>query len=289
MKVCVACSDRFDMNGWTCPSCGYTPEMRSGYRILSQGSAESWDGFDPNYFGELVRIEGKNWWFCSRRILIVWALSRYFPKCKNFLEVGCGTGFMLSGIREAFPGLLLSGGDFFLEGLAYARNRLPKVSLFQMDTRRIPFDEEFDVIGAFDVLEHIEEDEEVLSQIFKAVKRGGGVIMTVPQHPFLWSEQDQYSFHKRRYMRKELIQKVEKVGFRKIWWTSFVFFLLPLMLLVRLGRREGGKGFDVLNELRIGSFLNQVLLRIMSLEIFMICKGLSLPLGGSLLLVAEKA
>jgi SAM-dependent methyltransferase len=57
--------------------------------------------------------------------------------------------------------------------------------LFQMDARKIPFESEFDVIGAFDVLEHIEEDEKALAQIFHAVLPGGGLILTVPQHRFL--------------------------------------------------------------------------------------------------------
>ena len=51
---------------------------------------------------------------------------------------------------------------------------MPEARFFQMDARNIPFENEFDVIGVFDVLEHIEEDEIVFSQIFRAVKSGGG-------------------------------------------------------------------------------------------------------------------
>ena len=64
-----------------------------------------------------------------------------------------------------------------------------------MDARRIPFEDEFDVIGAFDVLEHIKEDEQVLVQMHRAVKSGGGIMLTVPQHMFLWSEQDVQAHH----------------------------------------------------------------------------------------------
>jgi SAM-dependent methyltransferase len=157
-----------------------------------------------------------------------------------------------------------------------------------MDARKIPFSEEFDVIGAFDVLEHVEEDEEILSQIFKAVKRGGGTIITVPQHPVLWSHQDRYSFHKRRYTRRGLTRKVEKAGFRIVWTTSYVFLLLPLMFLSRLARSMKGDEFDIFRELRIGSLLNLVLSKIMSAELSMVRRGLSLPAGGSLLLVGRK-
>lgn len=288
MKVCLSCTDRFDSNDWTCPSCGYTPEVVSSYRVFVSESPKVSEGFDRGYFRNLVKIEENHWWFLSRRKLVIWALSRYFPKSRSFFEVGCGTGFMLSGIREAFSSLSVSGSDLFGEGLAYARNRLQDAPLFQMGAQRIPFAEEFDVIGAFDVLEHIEEDEKVLSELFKAVKPGGGIIVTVPQHPFLWSKQDEYSFHKRRYTREGLITKVKKAGFHEKWSTSFVSLVLPLMFLVRFRRDKKDGAFDVFEELRGGSSLNQVLLKIMSAELLMIRKGISLPVGGSLLLVAMK-
>jgi SAM-dependent methyltransferase len=288
MKVCLICADRFDRNDWKCPSCGYTPEALSGYRIFITEPPELGEGFDREYFESLAKIEENHWWFFSRRKLVIWALRRYFPESGSFFEVGCGTGFMLLGIREAFSDVSVSGSDLFMEGLTYAGKRLPDVSLFQMDAQRIPFEEEFDVIGAFDVLEHVDDDEEVLSQLFKAVKRGGGIIVTVPQHPFLWSKQDKYSFHKRRYTREGLIEKVRKVGFQEKWSTSFVFLLFPLMFLVRLRRDKKDGEFDVFEELRPVSSLNQVLLKIMSAEVFMIRRGISLPVGGSLLLVAIK-
>ena len=39
-------------------------------------------------------------------------------------------------------------------------------------------------IGAFDVLEHIQEDTAVLPQLFQATRPGGGIMLTVPQHPY---------------------------------------------------------------------------------------------------------
>jgi len=76
-----------------------------------------------------------------------------------------------------------------------------------MDVRRIPFREEFDVIGAFDVLEHVKEDEEVLLQMYQATRKRGGILVTVPHHPFLWSPVDDYARHVRRYKTLELKDK----------------------------------------------------------------------------------
>ena len=86
------------------------------------------------------------------------------------------------------PGLLW-GREVFSAGLRLAADRLPGVDLFQMDARQIPFENEFDVIGAFDVLEHIRDDELVLSQMYRAVRQGGGYSSSRPA-TFLPLEQD---------------------------------------------------------------------------------------------------
>ncbi len=77
--------------------------------------------------------------------------------------------------------------------------------MLQFDACAIPYKAEFDVIGAFDVIEHIEEDTAALTQMYQALKPGGGLLITVPQHRFLWSAVDEMSYHKRRYHRNELI------------------------------------------------------------------------------------
>ena len=288
MKLCFLCGQKFDGKGWQCPFCGHVPETEAGHYIFVPEMTTHDNGFDPNYFRDLANMEEGNWWFRSRNRLIIWALQHFFPQSKNFLEVGCGTGFVLSGIQEALPELSISGGELFMEGVTYAAHRLPHVPLFQMDSHRLPFEEEFDVIGAFDMLEHIDEDEEVLIQLFKATKKGGGIIITVPQHPFVWSEIDVAVFHKRRYTRKKLIQKVQKAGFDYIRCTSFVFLLFPLMLLVRKGKRDQRSESNVLEELKTGKWLGRMLGTVMDVERLIINAGVSLPFGGSLLLVAKR-
>ena len=89
---------------------------------------------------------------------------------------------------------------------------MPEVDLFQREARQMPFVSEFDVIGAFDVLEHIVEDEAVLEQIFRATRPGGGILVTVPQHPFVRSANDEHSMHQRRYRRADLRRKVGRAG-----------------------------------------------------------------------------
>lgn len=252
------------------------------------------EGFREEYFEQLAGIEARHFWFRSRNRLIIWALGRYFPDARSFLEIGCGTGFVLAGIERAFPEWRLRGGEFYPAGLQSASRRVKRAELLQMDARDIPFSDEIDVVGAFDVLEHILEDEMVLSQLYQALHRGGGAILTVPQHSFLWSSWDTISCHQRRYSQKELVVKMERAGFRIVRITSFFALLLPLLILSRLGSRSGtdatgiGKEPDLDAEFGLPRFLNSSFEKVCTIERAMLKCGFSFPAGGSLLCVAMK-
>jgi len=271
-----------------CQACLYRPERLSGILAFAPELASESDGFEADYFPRLAEMEAGNFWFRSRNRLLIWALGQYFPNAKSFMEIGCGTGFVLSGIRDAFPGLNLCGSEIFSAGLRFAAERLPGVDLFQMDARRIPFREEFDIIGAFDVLEHVKEDEEVLSQMYQATRKGGGILITVPHHPFLWSQADDFARHARRYKTRELREKVRRAGFEVLRITSFVSTLLPLLFISRLKQRFFDQEFDPAAELKIGSAMNANLERILSAERAVIRAGISLPVGSSLLMIARR-
>jgi SAM-dependent methyltransferase len=157
----------------------------------------------------------------------------------------------------------------------------------QMDARRIPFDEEFDMAGAFDVIEHIEEDTIVLSELHRALKPKGGLLLTVPQHPWLWSQTDEFAHHKRRYMASELHRKVEAAGFSILRSTSFVSILLPALAVSRI-LPHLRPNFDPLRELNISRISNVILGEMLSVERWILRQGISLPVGGSRLLVAQK-
>lgn len=246
-------------------------------------------GFNPNHFKSLAELESKNFWFRARNRLIVWTINRYCPELKSFFEIGCGTGFVISAISKNFPDAKVLGSEYFEEGLIYARQRLPKSSFTQMDARSIPYCSKFDSIGAFDVLEHIEEDELVLKQIFKALQLGGFLFITVPQHKWLWSSVDDYACHVRRYNIKILQEKVRQAGFEVVSSTSFVTLLLPAMYFSRLLKKnKHNVNYDSMAELRINPILNKIFEWILDFEILLIRMGLSLPVGGSRLLVARK-
>jgi SAM-dependent methyltransferase len=287
MIRCPSCSRLHSSAAASCPGCGFAPPQIGGLKAWAPELALAGGGFKPEYFDTLATLEAGNFWFRSRNALITWALKRYFPDLRSFLEIGCGTGFVLSGVAAAFPRAALAGSEVFSEGLTFASRRVKGADFMQMDGRRIPYEEEFDAVGAFDVIEHIEEDEAVLAAMRRAIRPGGGLLLTVPQHPWLWSASDEYACHVRRYTADEIHAKVSNAGLEILRSTSFVSLLLPAMLLSRR-RGQNGKAFDPVDEFRIGRFTNRALEAVLRLELALIRAGISLPAGGSRLIVARR-
>lgn len=287
MIACPHCSGLYPSERGGCPACGFIPERVNGFPAWAAELSRAGGGFKAEYFGQLVRIEEGNFWFQSRNALIIWALRKYFPSLESFLEVGCGTGFVLSGVSRAFPNADVVGSEIFSDGLAFAATRVNKARFVQMDARRVPYVDEFDTVAAFDVIEHIEEDEVVLANLHRAIKPGGGLLITVPQHQWLWSAADTYACHVRRYSAEELLEKLDRAGFDVIRTTSFMSLLLPAMLISRRDARSPDD-FNPLAEFEISAILNGTLKAILSVERLLVRLGMNFPIGGSRLVIARK-
>jgi SAM-dependent methyltransferase len=237
----------------------------------------------------LAAAEDRSFWFRGRNRILLGTLAAEFPAAASFLEVGCGNGYVLGGVADRHPDMRIAGTDLSASGLQNARRRIPGAMLLRSDARELPFESEFDVVGAFDVIEHIPEDETVLAELRRAVRPGGGVLVTVPQHRWLWSETDRYSGHQRRYTRAELVGKLEAAGLRVRFTTSFTSLLLPAMAASRAWQAVSGRPYDPARELRIGAGADRAADLAMRLEGTIIARGARLPAGGSLLAVAERA
>lgn len=244
-------------------------------------------GYPADSFARHAALQDGNYWFESRSALIVWALQRYFPDAASFLDVGCGTGFVLSGIHRALPALELAGTDFLDEGLAIARQRVPSARFYSVDAKDLAVPQPFDVVGAFDVLEHIDDDLAVLRRMHATSRPGGGLLLAVPQHQWLWSSADDQAHHVRRYTRRELVDRVTAAGFTVLRTTSFVSLLLPLMAVSRWRDARKARG-PAASELYVSPPVNATLRTVLTLERGLIRSGVSFPAGGSLLLIARR-
>lgn len=288
MKRCLRCNDFFISTDWVCLACAFSPLERDGVRCFAPDLAELSDGYDPSRYETINRFQNEHFWFRGRNELICSQLKKYFPAARTLLEIGCGTGQVLRAIRQALPATRLCGTEIHTRGLAYARDSLPEVEFLQIDARAIPFSVEFDVACAFDVIEHVDDDRGVLRQMYQACRPGGGIVVTVPQHRWLWSYKDEAACHKRRYTRRELQAKVREAGFEVIGATAFITLLLPLMYLSRL-RQRAPVDCDLHSEFQIPPLTNAIFLACSRIENAIIQKGGSLPCGGSLMLIGRKA
>lgn len=268
------------------------PEVLEGFPAFAPQLARECGDYPPEVFPLLSAVEEKSFWFQARNRILLRLFERFVGRSGRILEVGCGTGFVLSGLATRFPDYDLTGAEAFVEGLKFAQGRVPSARFLQMDATEMPFRDDFDAIGFFDVLEHIPDDEKALVSAHEALRPDGVLIVTVPQHDWLWSSYDDASDHKRRYSRKELVEKVRSAGFRVRSVTSFVSCLLPAMLLSRLRRRGPVTSENLMDQmikdLSPGRLVNGVAAGLMRIDETLIRLGFSLPAGGSLAMVASK-
>jgi hypothetical protein len=239
-----------------CHVCGFQIVHHDGFPCFAP--LDRTEGFDPALFETLARIEETNFWFRQSRPFNHLPATQIFSSGQEYYRDRMRNGFGAASTAARDAKAAAGGQELNPHGLQIARKRLG--DNVQMDARRIPTRSEFDVIGAFDVIEHINEDDSVLEQMHAALKPGGGLIVTVPQHRWLWSKTDDAAHHMRRYERGEMERKLGKAasGFRILRSTSYTSLLLPVMILSRLLRR-GGSEADPFAELQVSGWLNRAL------------------------------
>ncbi len=250
------------------------------------------DGFDPALFEPLAAIEDRHFWFRARNRVIAAVAARLVARLASgfrVLEVGCGAGNVLRVLETTCRGGLLTGMDLFGEGLAHARRRT-RCPLVAADLRRPPFRCGFDLIGAFDVIEHLEDDREALADLRRLLNPGGRLLVTVPAHRSLWSYFDEAAHHARRYEAAELEEKLTAAGYRVEYLTPYMLSLYPLLWLARraagrLDRRPAAQQLTQ-RDLRIYPVLNRLLEWALAPEARLIARRRRLPLGTSLLAIA---
>jgi SAM-dependent methyltransferase len=257
------------------------------------GPEPSHASYDPSFFAPLFAIEERHFWFRARSSIICAAavqLMKGTPSGSRILEVGCGTGVVLSALEKEFGAKRVVGMDLFHEGLTFARNRV-HCPLVQGDVLAAPFREPFAVVGLFDVLEHLSDDGRVLRDVRGLIAPGGALMITVPACMSLWSYFDDASHHCRRYELPELQSRLEEAGFIVEYISHFMAALYPLMWLGRrvAGLRRGRRTSEQLaeSELRIVPVLNSLLSAILRREVRAIERRRRIPRGTSLLAVAR--
>jgi SAM-dependent methyltransferase len=253
-------------------------------------------GYDPSFFQQLAKVEDRHFWFRARNRLIFGVtrnLTSDLAPGYRVLEVGCGTGNVLRVLRQACPHGKVVGLELWFDGLRFAQQR-SEGPLVQGDVRNSPFGKPFDLIGMFDVLEHVPEELETLIALREALVPGGRLMLTVPAHQYLWSYFDQAAHHCRRYSSREIRARLLEAGFQVESLSQFMTCIFPIVWLFRkVGTRRRRPGSEdaktlALREFRVIPVINGLLTAMLKLETLWLVRGHRLPMGTSLLVIARK-
>jgi len=240
-------------------------------------------------YDAFFRAEDRHWWFGGRRRILAAVLDRTFLRRDlEIADVGCGTGGM-APLLERFG--RVTGIDEAPEAREYCARRGLETVLTPGEWERT--ETRYDLVTAFDVVEHVEDDVGFLRTLAGRLRPEGRLVVTVPAYPFLWSVFDELNHHKRRYTRPVLAARLREAGFRVDRLTHFNTLLFPAVAAVRLGERVTGRGARAPEEHRknvdrwfkVGP-MNRVLRSIFSAERHWLLRG-NLPVGCSILAVAR--
>lgn len=241
---------------------------------------------EKSYYKNYFILEKTHWLFRVRRNIFLYFIKKYSLNGSKIFDFGCGSGYLMGELQKTgYDGY---GVDFEKEAIEHGLSSgIKNLTLGSGDKIERP-DKSFDMVTAFDVLEHLENERPVVEELARVLKPGGKMIITVPAYMWLWGVQDEVSHHFRRYTVGSLVKVFKNfTELRIIRKTYFVTFLFPAIAVVRLisswFRIKNRKSdFEISNPV-----LDAIFYFIFNLEFYFL-KFISFPFGVSILLILEK-
>ena len=259
-----------------------------GIKVFHNNVEEEHKDYNAKGLDSLYQVEEKHFWFIARKEFIYEQIKNIIAKTSNIIEIGAGTGNVSRFLK--YKGYKnISVGEMHLNGLKYAKSYNIE-ECYQFNLLNTPFEEEFDSVCMFDVLEHIKDDDLALQNVYKSLTTNGYIILTVPAHMWLWNRDDAIAGHKRRYTKKELVTKLENNNFKVLTAKYFFMFIIPLLYLRTIVNKDDKldikeEEFD--GDISMNTILSNILLFISRIE-NKISSFLPNIYGGSLFVIARK-
>jgi SAM-dependent methyltransferase len=192
-------------------------------------------------YDTMADLDQRHWWYRARRQVLAALIRRLAtpPADASILEIGCGTGHNLAMLGE-FGRVDALELDEEVRSVAEQRLGRKVMGAPLPELAGVP-DRHYDLIGAFDVIEHIDDDRAALASIASRLKPGGKLVMTVPAHQWMWSAHDVVNHHKRRYSSRSLKRLIEGSPLRLEAMGYFNSLLFPVAMAERLSSKVRGK------------------------------------------------
>ena len=208
---------------------------------------------------KLAELERGHWWYRERRHILRDMVGDGFPDGvhgRRALDVGAAAGGNTVVLRDL--GMMAVALEYGAEGVALAQGR--GLAVVRGDACHLPVaDTSVDLVTAFDVLEHIDDHDLVMSEIRRVLAPGGQLFVAVPCDMRLWSAHDEAVGHVRRYSRTELRGLTEDAGLQveAIWsWNVLLRSVVAM-------RRRRSAGSDLT---RLNPVVNAALSGVVALE-----------------------
>jgi SAM-dependent methyltransferase len=220
--------------------------QQAGVWVRAGGVRHSPDEYDERALQTLSQMQQRHFWYRGRHRFLLAALRRQLARlgrspaslCALDLGAGCGgwLHYLAQHLQPGFRELALA--DSSPRALAFAAElNGPGVQRFQVELGDLGWRDRWDVVFLLDVLEHLDDHETALREVAESLTPGGLLLLTVPALKTFWSFNDDLAQHKRRYAKADLRALAGPAGLTLLEARYFMFFLSPLLLLTRLGRR----------------------------------------------------
>ncbi|MFI4933523.1 MAG: class I SAM-dependent methyltransferase [Caulobacterales bacterium] len=240
---------------------------------------------DRQIYDRMRLIEADHWWFKARRKIIAGLIAGLdLAKPARVLEVGCGPGGNLAMLASFGEVTAMEPDE---ESRAYAQEKTGVCVKGGRLPDGLPFEPaSFDLVCAFDVIEHVDEDAASVAALAKLVKPGGYMATTVPAQPWMWSRHDELHHHKRRYRLAPYRALFLEAGLEVVTASYFNTVLFPPIAAIRLAKMlTGSRSAD--DDALPPAPLNAVLTGLFGAELSWL-KRAPLPFGVSIILIARR-
>ena len=238
-----------------------------------------------------LKVEDASFWFHHRNKVLELMLGRFKP-VGTLWDIGGGNGFQaLHFQKQGHPVVMVEPGP---GGCRNARARgVEHVVQGTLESLKLPSGK-IAATSAFDVIEHLEHPQELLREASRVMKPGGRMYLTVPAYQSLWSDEDLYACHHRRYTADSLELELGLAGFQVEFLSYyFQFLVLPIFMLRSLPyRAQFWKKYDTaamdLEEHTPGKASAAVANVLLERELAALHSGKRLRFGSSLIAVATR-